>query len=88
MAKRFNMTGACIPARHYMVDLTSRLMEIYKGAFGGLGLATKYAAQFHENVKSFLKIYLNFFFGFGGRENLEHVKKSGISGGFEFPRAL
>ncbi|MCD8015628.1 MAG: ATP-binding protein [Lachnospiraceae bacterium] len=28
MAKRFNTTGACIPARHYMVDLTSRLMEI------------------------------------------------------------
>lgn len=28
MAKRFNTTGACLPARHYMVDLTSRLNAI------------------------------------------------------------
>lgn len=28
MAKFFNVTGACTPARHYMVDLESRLKEI------------------------------------------------------------
>ncbi len=28
MAKIFNITGACTPARHYMVDLESRLKEI------------------------------------------------------------
>ena len=28
MAKIFNVTGACTPARHYMVDLESRLKEI------------------------------------------------------------
>ncbi|MCD7882923.1 MAG: hypothetical protein LUI87_04325 [Lachnospiraceae bacterium] len=30
MAKKFNTTGACIPAKHYMVDLTSRLETIKK----------------------------------------------------------
>lgn len=28
MARKFNVTGACNPKRHYMVDLTSRLEEI------------------------------------------------------------
>ena len=28
MAKKFNVTGACIPQKHYMVELTSRLKEI------------------------------------------------------------
>lgn len=28
MAKTFNITGACTPARHYMVPLHSRLEEI------------------------------------------------------------
>lgn len=30
MPKSFNITGACRPAKHYMVDLTSRLEEIKK----------------------------------------------------------
>ena len=28
MAKRFNTTGVCIPARHYMVDIESKLVQI------------------------------------------------------------
>lgn len=28
MRKRFNITGLCIPAKHYMVDLSNRLAEI------------------------------------------------------------
>ena len=28
MPKKFNITGNCIPDRHYMVDLTSRLEQI------------------------------------------------------------
>lgn len=30
MGKKFNTTGACIPERHYMVDLTGRLASINK----------------------------------------------------------
>ncbi|MCD8023080.1 MAG: 9-O-acetyl-N-acetylneuraminate esterase, partial [Lachnospiraceae bacterium] len=30
MAKIFNVTGTCMPDRHYMVDLTSRLEAIRK----------------------------------------------------------
>ncbi len=28
--KRFNTTGVCVPAKHYMVDLTERVAEIKK----------------------------------------------------------
>lgn len=28
--KRFNTTGLCVPSKHYMVDITDRLIEIKK----------------------------------------------------------
>ena len=30
MSKIFNTTGVCLPEKHYMVDLTSRLEKIKK----------------------------------------------------------
>ncbi|MCR2049418.1 hypothetical protein NSB25_19340 [Acetatifactor muris] len=30
MKRRFNITGLCVPDRHYMVDISSRLEEIRK----------------------------------------------------------
>ncbi|HLP61071.1 MAG TPA: AAA family ATPase, partial [Candidatus Deferrimicrobium sp.] len=30
MKKRFNITGACIPERHYMVDISGKINEIFK----------------------------------------------------------
>lgn len=30
MPKRFNVTGLCVPEKHYMVDLTERIMQIQK----------------------------------------------------------
>lgn len=28
MSKRFNVTGLCIPQKHYMVNLTGRLVQV------------------------------------------------------------
>lgn len=30
MPKRFNVTGLCVPEKHYMVDLTERIRQIQK----------------------------------------------------------
>ena len=30
MTKRFNTTGVCIPKKHYMVDISSKIDEIEK----------------------------------------------------------
>ena len=30
MAKIFNVTGPCIPAKHYMTDLTERIAQIQR----------------------------------------------------------
>lgn len=30
MAKKFNVTGLCVPEKHYMVDLTERIRQIRK----------------------------------------------------------
>ena len=30
MTKVFNINGVCIPGRHYMIDLTSKLKDIKK----------------------------------------------------------
>ncbi len=30
MAKKFNVTGLCIPEKHYMADLSKRVREIRK----------------------------------------------------------
>lgn len=44
--KRFNITGACVPERHYMVDLSGRLREIRKlvddGAYFTISRARQY----------------------------------------------
>ncbi len=29
MKKRFNITGACIPEEHYMVDISNKINEIF-----------------------------------------------------------
>ncbi len=30
MAKKFNVTGLCVPEKHYMADLSKRVREIRK----------------------------------------------------------
>ena len=44
--KRFNITGLCVPERHYMVDLSSRLREIRElvdeGAYFVINRARQY----------------------------------------------
>lgn len=46
MKKRFNITGLCVPEKHYMVDLSSRLKEIRElideGAYFAINRARQY----------------------------------------------
>lgn len=36
MAKVFNVTGSCIPRKHYMADMTKRIRQIQKLVDAGL----------------------------------------------------
>ncbi len=46
MKKRFNITGLCVPAKHYMVDISNRLKEIRvlidEGAYFSISKARQY----------------------------------------------
>lgn len=46
MKKRFNITGLCVPEKHYMVDISSRLEEIRElideGAYFSINRARQY----------------------------------------------
>ena len=46
MKRRFNITGLCIPEKHYMVDIKSRLEEIRvlieEGAYFTINRARQY----------------------------------------------
>ncbi|MCC8044418.1 MAG: ATP-binding protein [Clostridiales bacterium] len=50
MAKTFNVTGACNPARHYMVDLKSRLEEIKKMVDAGDYFSINRARQYGKTT--------------------------------------
>ncbi|MCD7957854.1 MAG: ATP-binding protein, partial [Lachnospiraceae bacterium] len=50
MAKTFNVTGACNPARHYMVDLESRLREIQKMVDAGDYFSINRARQYGKTT--------------------------------------
>lgn len=50
MAKCFNITGACRPAKHYMVDLTSRLEEIKKMIEDGKYFTINRARQYGKTT--------------------------------------
>ncbi|MCD8012578.1 MAG: ATP-binding protein [Lachnospiraceae bacterium] len=50
MAKTFNVTGACNPARHYMVDLESRLKEIKKMVDAGDYFSINRARQYGKTT--------------------------------------
>ncbi|MCC8106175.1 MAG: ATP-binding protein [Clostridiales bacterium] len=50
MAKTFNVTGACNPVRHYMVDLESRLKEIKKMVDAGDYFSINRARQYGKTT--------------------------------------
>lgn len=50
MTKVFNTTGACSPAKHYMIDLTSRLSEIKKLVDNGDYFAINRARQYGKTT--------------------------------------
>ena len=59
MPKRFNTTGNCIPKRHYMVDLTSRLEAISKMVDAGQYITINRGRQYGKTTTLFaLESYL------------------------------
>ena len=70
MGKKFNVTGLCVPEKHYMVDLTERIGEIRKmvdaGAYFTINRARQYgktttlAALTKVLAKDYLVISLDF----------------------------
>lgn len=70
MAKKFNVTGLCVPSKHYMVDLSDRVSEIMEmvdsGAYFSINRARQYgktttlAALAKEMEERYLVISLDF----------------------------
>ena len=70
MAKVFNVTGPCIPAKHYMADTTECIMQIRKMVDAGsyftinrarqYGKTTTLAALDRELKDDYLVIWLDF----------------------------
>lgn len=50
MKKRFNITGLCIPSKHYMVNLSERLEEIRKMVDEGLYFSINRGRQFGKTT--------------------------------------
>ena len=50
MRKRFNITGLCIPAKHYMVDLSNRLAEIHSMVDEGSYFSINRGRQFGKTT--------------------------------------
>ncbi|MEZ3435211.1 MAG: hypothetical protein K1W34_11420 [Lachnospiraceae bacterium] len=50
MRKRFNITGLCIPFKHYMVNLSERLEEIRKIVDKGLYFSINHERQFGKTT--------------------------------------
>lgn len=54
MKRRFNITGLCIPEKHYMVDIKSRLEEIRvlieEGAYFTINRARQYGKTDRKSV--------------------------------------
>ena len=48
--KKFNTTGACVPEKHYMVDLQSRLVQIKAMVDAGQYLTVNRARQFGKST--------------------------------------
>jgi hypothetical protein len=53
MAKKFNDTGNCIPAKHYMVDTSNKLIEITKMIEEGLYFTLNRPRQFGKTTTLF-----------------------------------
>ncbi|MBO7438112.1 MAG: hypothetical protein J6U21_00360, partial [Bacteroidales bacterium] len=51
--RRFNITGTCIPNKHYMVDITDRLDEIEKQVSMGEYLTINRGRQFGKTTTLF-----------------------------------
>lgn len=70
MAKKFNVTGLCVPDKHYMVDLTERIRQIRKMVDAGdyftinrarqYGKTTTLVALAKELSKDYLVVSLDF----------------------------
>ena len=50
MAKRFHVTGPCIPTKHYMVDLTQRIEQIQKMVDAGDYFTINRARQYGKTT--------------------------------------
>lgn len=60
MKKRFNVTGLCIPKKHYMVNLTERLAQIKEMVDDGAYFTIHRARQYGKTtllhaLESYLK---------------------------------
>ena len=50
MAKIFNVTGPCIPAKHYMTDLTERIAQIQRMVDAGAYFTINRARQYGKTT--------------------------------------
>lgn len=50
MRKEFNITGLCVPKKHYMVNLNSRLEQMKKMVDGGKYFAITRARQYGKTT--------------------------------------
>ena len=55
MKKRFNITGVCIPEKHYMVDISNKISEIFKMVEQGSYLVINRPRQYGKTTTLYVK---------------------------------
>lgn len=96
MRKRFNVTGLCIPQKHYMVDLADRLVQIKKMIDEGAYFTIRRARQYGKTtllhaLESYLKtdyLVINIDFQKLGAEKFENANRFSLSFAACFLREL